>query len=130
MTRALAAALAAATALVLGLAPAAPAAPRKVCKPVSDRTYGKSDRIRVSRGFKCRDARRSIKGWYAQGASTREGLPGPVDIPGWSACTGRISGGYPRISCRVRTSFGGTRPERTYRMTFRYYGFPNPGGGD
>ncbi len=129
MHRALVAALVAATALALAPS-AAPAASRKACKPVTDATYGKSDRIRVTRGFKCSDARQSIEGWYLNGASARRGFPGPVDIPGWSSCSGRISGGHPRISCRLRTSFGGTKPERTYRMTFRYFGFANPGGGD
>ncbi|HST40105.1 MAG TPA: hypothetical protein VLK58_11375 [Conexibacter sp.] len=91
-----------------GAASAAAAAPMKSCKSVSGRAGG-VDQIRVTKSFSCREARRSIGGWLNLFQQS-----GP---PPWT-CTSR-GASVMRWRCRVRTSFGGTRPLRLYRLNFR-----------
>jgi hypothetical protein len=95
--------------LALAVSPApASAAATKSCRSVSGKAGG-VDRVRVSRGFSCANARSDIGNWLSF-----------VDERGPRPWTCRSSGAsVQRWSCRLRTSFGGTKPERTFRLTFR-----------
>ena len=65
-------------------------------------------RVRLTRGFACRDARRDIRRWLRGGGYMTDEhtlVPWTCDFTG-------------RVRCRLRTSFGGTRPERVYRLRF------------
>jgi hypothetical protein len=66
-------------------------------------------KVRLTEGFACRDARRDVRRWIRGGGhmTDRHTL-----IP-WTCEFGN------RVRCRLRTSFGGTRPERVYRLRFR-----------
>ncbi|MDO8210269.1 hypothetical protein [Conexibacter sp. CPCC 206217] len=92
-----------------GSASAAAPPPRlKSCKSVSGRAGG-VDQIRLTKTFACPDARQNIGSWL-----TFVDSRGPRP---WT-CTHRgASVSYWR--CHLRTSFGGTRPLRLYRLNFR-----------
>lgn len=110
-------ALAAAAALVLagGAAPsAADAAQTKSCPTFQKRLGGQDltwrvQSIRLTRGFSCRDAKLNVSSWISLGAKSST----PKSLTPWT-CTFDA-----RIRCRLRTSFGGSRPMRTYRLSFR-----------
>lgn len=102
--------------LVLPVATAS-ARTTKGCKPpVRHERFGKADHIRVTKSFSCKLARRSIRNWLADGAP---GGPTNKELKPWTC---RFGDGYPRsrMRCKIRTSFGGTKPLRTYRMRFVY----------
>lgn len=90
-------------------ASAAKAPALKSCRGGLSGRAGGVNRIRVTRGFSCREAKRSIGGWLNLFQQS-----GP---PPWRCSFRGDSISYWR--CHVRTSFGGTRPLRTYRLTFR-----------
>jgi hypothetical protein len=71
---------------------------------------GGVDKIRVTNGFKCRDVMVTLRGW-----ADRPDRYGP---PPWR-CKFR-GDSVARWRCKLRTSFGGTRPERTYILKFRF----------
>lgn len=107
---------AAATLLVAGgAAPsAADAAQTKSCPAFQKRLGGQDltwrvQSIRLTRGFRCQDAKRDISSWIGFGARSST----PKSLTPWT-CTFDA-----RIRCRLRTSFGGSRPMRTYRLSFR-----------
>jgi hypothetical protein len=109
----------------LALPAAAPAqAPLKACAGLRDAEEGKIFRVRLSRGFSCSDARLNLRSWLGFGAPMTVGRP---DVPGgWRCGPPSAFGTYIRYRCRLRTSFGGTRPERTFRLVFRYDPYVGP----
>lgn len=90
------------------LASSSAAAKTKSCRSVSGRAGG-VNQIRVTRSFSCREVRTTIGVWLNL---FQQSGPRP-----WT-CTYR-GATISRWRCHVRTSFGGTRPLRTYRLTFR-----------
>lgn len=90
-------------------ASAAKAPVTKACRGGLSGRAGGVNQIRVTKGFSCREAKRSIGGWLNLFQQS-----GP---PPWR-CRSR-GATISRWRCRLRTSFGGTRPLRTYRLTFR-----------
>jgi len=111
MTRTFVCLLTAGTLWALGASPAAAAA--KSCDPVKAKIGGtsvvwKAHRIRLSEGFRCKDARQDIRSWIGLGGYMTDSK----SMPPWTCQFDA------RITCRLRTSFGGTRPERTYRLSF------------
>ncbi len=117
-----------AAASLLAVPAAAPATARaatlKPCAGLRDAEEGKIFRVRLSRGFSCRDARTNLGSWLGFGAPMTVGRP---DIPGGWRCSGPSSfGTYIRYICRLTTSFGGTKPERTYRLVYRYDPYVGP----
>lgn len=97
------------------LTAAAPAtAATKGCRSVTARVGDAPVRwtahhIRLTRGFRCRDARQNIRTWIRYGGY----MDHPRALAPWRCNFGR------RNRCRLRTSFGGTRPERVYYLRFR-----------
>ena len=77
-------------------------------KPGPTATW-RAHHIRLSQGFACKRARRNVKTWI--------GFGGMMDTPR-ALAPWRCSFGA-RTRCRLRTSFGGTKPLRTYRLRFR-----------
>ena len=65
--------------------------------------------VRLTRGFACRDARRDVRRWIRGGGYMTD----KHTLLPWTCEFGA------RVRCRLRTSFGGTRPERVYRLRFR-----------
>ena len=65
--------------------------------------------VRLTRGFASRDARRDIRRWIRAGGYMTD----KHTLPPWTCEFGA------RVRCRLRTSFGGTQPERVYRLRFR-----------
>lgn len=100
---------------------AAPASARttKGCPPpIHVKRWGSADHIRVTKSFPCKLARQSIKFWLQDGAP---GGPTNRELKPWR-CNFHLQGQGFRgpIRCKIRTSFGGTKPLRTYRMRFVY----------
>ena len=100
--------------LVLLAVPAGAHAELRFCKGLQARVGDspvtwKVSKVRLTEGFACRDARRDVRRWIRGGGymTDRHTL-----IP-WTCEFGN------RVRCRLRTSFGGTRPERVYRLRFR-----------
>jgi hypothetical protein len=95
--------------------PASADAAMKRCHRVKQRVGGSpvtwtAHHIRLSRRFRCRDARRDIRTWIGFGGM----MDNPRALAPW-----RCNFGGTRNRCRLRTSFGGTRPMRTYYLRFR-----------
>jgi hypothetical protein len=94
-------------------APASADAAMKGCSAVKGRPGGdavwRAHHIRVSNGIKCKRARQNIRTWI--------GFGGMMDHPRALAPWRCKFGVRPR--CKLRTSFGGTKPMRTYRLRFR-----------
>ncbi len=66
----------------------------------------------------------NLGSWPGFGAPMTVGRP---DVPGgWRCGPPSAFGTYIRYRCRLRTSFGGTRPERTFRLVFRYDPYVGP----
>ncbi|MET0685833.1 MAG: hypothetical protein ABW060_10995 [Solirubrobacteraceae bacterium] len=106
--------LAALPLLALLAAPAGAHAELRFCKgmevPVGDAPVSwKVSKVRLSEGFACEDARRDVRRWIRGGGYMTDKH---TLIP-WTCEFGN------RVRCRLRTSFGGTRPERVYRLRFR-----------
>jgi hypothetical protein len=108
--------LAAAIAALLFSGPAAatPAsAAMKSCHSVTGHPGGsatwRAHHVRLSTGFSCRRARRNVKTWIGFGGM----MDNPRALAPWRCEFGT------RVRCRLRTSFGGTKPTRTYRLRFR-----------
>jgi hypothetical protein len=103
----------------LAVAPAAaPAATLKPCRGLSDREEGRIFKVRLTRGFSCAAARQNLASWFGAGSPMTVGRP---DLPGgWRCGPPSAFGSYIRYRCTLRTSFGGTRPERTFRLVYRY----------
>jgi hypothetical protein len=80
-----------------------------LCQSFSARAGG-VDQIRVTDGFTCADVMQTLGFW-----ANRPDRYGP---PPWK-CT-RRGGSVAHWKCHIRTSFGGTRPLRTYRLSFRF----------
>jgi hypothetical protein len=101
------------------LAATAPAASAKTCRGVKDRQEGAIFRVRVSSAFPCSGVRTNLRSWLGFGAPMRVGRP---LLPGGWTCGPPHTNGTRgiRYFCRLRTSFGGTKPLRTYRLNFRY----------
>jgi hypothetical protein len=99
---------------VLGTSASASAAPAlKRCAKVTGHPGGSATwqvhHIRLTQGFSCKRARRNIKTWIGFGGM----MDNPRALAPWRCEFG------PRTACRLRTSFGGTKPLRTYRLRFR-----------
>ena len=97
------------------LAVAAPAqAATKRCSSVTGHPGGsatwKIDQIRVTAGFSCKRARSNIRTWVGFGGM----MDNPQALAPWRC---QFSGTRP--SCKLRTTLGGTKPLRTYRLRFR-----------
>jgi hypothetical protein len=111
--RLLLAAAIAALVLTALTAPAPAAAAMQGCRSVTGHPGGnatwKVHHIRLTKGFGCRRARQSIKTWIGFGGM----MDHPRALAPWTCEFG------PRTRCRLRTSFGGTKPMRTYRLRFR-----------
>jgi hypothetical protein len=99
-------AVGAAAALAAAAVPASAAS--HSCRSFSARAGG-VDHIRVTNGFKCRDVMQTLRPWAS--------APDRYGPPPWR-CRSRQAG--LRWRCKLRTSFGGTRPERLYRLRFRF----------
>ena len=100
--------------LLSGTVAATPAtAAPNICRPFTGEPGGNATwrihQIRLTTGFSCRDARGNIASWIGFGAM----MDSPRALPPWTCAFGTV------VRCRLRTSFGGTRPERTYRLRFR-----------
>jgi hypothetical protein len=100
--------------LLLFAAPASADAAMKRCDSVTARVGGspvtwKADRIRLSTGFRCKAARSNIRSWIRFGGR----MDNPRALAPWRCRFGA------RNACRLRTSFGGRKPMRTYRLRFR-----------
>jgi hypothetical protein len=100
---------------LLLVSPASADAALKHCHKVTKRVGGSpvtwtAHHIRLSHGFKCKDARSNIRTWIGYGGM----MDNPRALAPW-----RCNFGGDRNRCRLRTSFGGTRPLRTYRLRFR-----------
>jgi hypothetical protein len=106
MPRTLVATLAVLATLVV-VAPAGAATHR--CASFSARAGG-VDQIRVTDGFKCSDVMQTLGFW-----ANRPDRYGP---PPWK-CTHR-GASVVQWRCHIRTSFGATKPLRTYRLRFRF----------
>jgi hypothetical protein len=65
--------------------------------------------IRLSPRFACKHARQNIRTWIGFGGM----MDNPRALAPWRCNFGA------RTRCRLRTSFGGTRPMRTYYLRFR-----------
>jgi hypothetical protein len=94
--------------------PASADAAMKSCHRVKQRVGGSpvtwtAHHIRLSRRFRCRDARSNIRTWIGFGGM----MDNPRALAPWRCNFGA------RNRCRLRTSFGGTRPMRTYYLRFR-----------
>ena len=102
------------SAVLLALAaPAGARAELRNCKGVQSQlgdapATWKVHHVRLTRGFACRDARRDIRRWLRGGGYMTDEH---TLIPWTCNFTGRVR-------CRLRTSFGGTQPERVYRLRF------------
>lgn len=108
-------ALAASVAALAFTALAAPApadAAMQGCRGVTGHPGGtatwKVYNIRLTKGFGCKRARRNIRTWIGFGGM----MDHPRALAPWRC---NFTG---RVRCRLRTSFGGTRPMRTYRLRF------------
>ena len=101
----------AALALAASAAPASAAMKR--CDSVKGHPGGsatwKVHDIRLSRRFACKDARQNIRTWIGFGGM----MDSPRALAPWRCTFGA------RTRCRLRTSFGGSRPMRTYYLRFR-----------
>jgi hypothetical protein len=91
----------------------------KGCPPrIHHERFGGADHIRVTKSFKCKDVRSDVRRWLADGAP---GGPTNRELRPWTCKFGMKPGSArQRVRCKLRTSFGGTRPLRTYRMRFVY----------
>ncbi len=110
--------LAAAATLIISAGPAAAAQPAsyRSCGPaIKHSRFGQVYRIRVTTGFPCRSARDRLRRWLADGASYQGMAPWTCNLPYRKLDTYRDLN-----RCRLRTSFGGTKPLRTYRLGFIY----------
>jgi hypothetical protein len=65
--------------------------------------------MRVSQRFSCKRARQNVRTWIGFGGM----MDHPRALAPWRCSFGA------RVRCRLRTSFGGTKPLRTYRLRFR-----------
>jgi hypothetical protein len=65
--------------------------------------------IRLTQGFSCRSARKNIRTWIGFGGM----MDNSRALAPWHCSFG------PATRCRLRTSFGGTKPMRTYYLRFR-----------
>jgi hypothetical protein len=103
----------AAFALTALAAPAPADAAMKGCASVTGHPGGnatwKVHKIRLTRSFSCKQARKNIKTWIGFGGM----MDHPRALAPWR-CTFGV-----RTRCKLRTSFGGTKPMRTYRLKFR-----------
>jgi hypothetical protein len=97
----------------------APAAAMKACAEVRDPAHGSAYRIRLSPGFSCRDARTNLGSWLGQDAPDSDNGR-PLVPGGWRCGPPHAFGEYVRYRCTLRTSFGGTRPLRTFVVVFRW----------
>jgi hypothetical protein len=106
-----------AVAVTCGPIGVAQAASYKSCGPaIKHKRFGKAVRIRVTKRFPCRYARDSIRNWLRGGASTQYGMePWNCRIP-----YRRLGTYRDLVRCQIRTSFGGTKPLRRYRLGFIY----------
>ena len=102
-------------------APAATAAARttKGCPhPIHVKRWGSADHIRVTKSFPCKLARQAIRFWLQDGAP---GGPTNRELRPWTCdFHSKLTGYRAPIRCKIRTSFGGTKPLRRYRMRFIY----------
>jgi len=118
--RALAITLAVAVVTVLA-GPVATASARttKGCPPsIHHKRWGSADHIRVTKSFPCKLARQAVRFWLADGAP---GGPTNKELRPWTCdFNSKLTGYRAPIRCKIRTSFGGTKPLRTYRMRFIY----------
>jgi hypothetical protein len=97
-----------------GLVCASPAqAATKHCSSVTGHPGGsatwKIDQIRVSTGFSCKHARSNIRTWVGFGGM----MDNPRALAPWRCRFGT------RPRCTLRTTLGGTKPVRTYKLQFR-----------
>jgi hypothetical protein len=85
----------------------------KRCSPVTGHPGGRAtwkiDQIRLTTGFSCKHARSDIRTWVGFGGR----MDNPRALAPWRCRFG------PRTRCTLRTTFGGTKPLRTYRLRFR-----------
>jgi hypothetical protein len=102
-------------ALALGcIVLASPAqAATKRCSSVTGHPGGsatwKIDQIRLTVGFSCKHARSNIRTWVGFGGM----MDNPKALAPWRCRFGT------RPRCTLRTSFGATKPMRTYKLRFR-----------
>ena len=93
--------------------PAPAHAAMKSCARVTGHPGGNAtwriDRIRLTEGFGCSRARKDIKTWVGFGGM----MDNPRALTPWRCNLG------PRTRCTLKTTFGGTKPMRTYRLQFR-----------
>jgi hypothetical protein len=105
--------------LALPLATAGARSTKGCRPPIVHDIYGTADHIRVTKSFPCRRARKAIRRWLRDGApggpTNRELRPWTCDFENKMIGMWRMP-----IRCKLRTSFGGTRPMRTYRLRFVY----------
>jgi len=97
-----------------GFAASANAAPAlQRCAKVTGKPGGSATwqvhHIRLTQGFACKRARKNIKTWIGFGGM----MDNPRALAPWRCEFGA------RTACRMRTTFGGTKPLRTYRLRFR-----------
>ena len=100
--------------LVVLAAPAGAHAELRLCKGLTVPVGGapvtwKVSKVRLTEGFACKDARRDVRNWIRGGGYMTD----KHTLVPWTCEFGN------RVRCRLRTSFGGTRPERVYRLRFR-----------
>jgi hypothetical protein len=93
---------------------AAPAqAATKGCGSVTGHPGGsatwKIDQIRLSTGFSCKRVRSNIRTWVGFGGM----MDNPRALAPWRCHFGT------RPRCSLRTTLGGTKPLRTYKLRFR-----------
>jgi hypothetical protein len=85
----------------------------KRCSSVTGHPGGsatwKIDQIRVTSGFSCKRARSNIRTWVGFGGM----MDNPEALAPWRCRFGT------RPSCTLRTTLGGTKPMRTYKLRFR-----------
>jgi hypothetical protein len=110
--------LAAVAVLALPVAAASARTTKGCPPPISHDRFGTADHIRVTKSFPCRRARRAIRRWLREGAP---GGPTNKELRPWTCdFRNKLTGFRMPIRCKLRTTFGGTRPRRTYRLRFIY----------
>jgi hypothetical protein len=97
-----------------GVVLASPAqAATKHCASVTGHPGGRAtwkiDQIRLTSGFSCKAVRSNIRTWVGFGGI----MSNPRALAPWRCRFGT------RTRCTLRTSFGGTKPLRTYKLRFR-----------
>ena len=107
-----------AAALGILASPASARTTRGCPPPIHVKRWGSADHIRVTKSFPCEFVRGDIKRWLKDGA---RGGPSNRELKPWTCNFHLKYHGYrAQIRCKLRTSFGGTKPMRTYRLRFVY----------